>query len=217
MLIAILISASATIHQIHPLEQLLFFKIRYRSIDGASGWSILPQLIAQFFRDLVDGEGFIRMGFKKRNQLIPLMGLITDHVLHLQYETESQIPRTDFIIHEKRHLSSIFSGGDPIRFVGFPKGPQPLGTLTLLARSSVLYLRARDRHIHPAALRFSLLPGAKGYRAPLPSPPSDTAILYARILLVAFPRSVSNQFHNTWHLQPYNADRCGGRTASGEP
>ena len=82
MLIAILISAPATIRQIHPLEQLLFFKIRYRSIDGASGRSILPQLIAQFFRDLVDGEGFIRMGFKKRNQLIPLMGLITDHVRH---------------------------------------------------------------------------------------------------------------------------------------
>ena len=88
---------------------------------------------------------------------------------------------------------------------GFPKGPQPLGTLTLPARSSVLYLRARDRHIHPAALRFSLLPGAKGYRVPLPSPPSDTAILYARILLVAFPRSVSNQFHNTWHLQPFGS------------
>ena len=144
MLIAILISAPATIRQIHPLEQLLFFKIRYRSIDGASGRSILPQLIAQFFRDLVDGEGFIRMGFKKRNQLIPLMGLITDHVRHPQYETESQIPRTDFIIHGKRHLSSIFSGGDPIRFVGFPKGPQPLGTLTLLARSSVLYLCEGD-------------------------------------------------------------------------
>ena len=144
MLIAILISASATIRQIHPLEQLLFFKIRYRSIDGASGWSILPQLIAQFFRDLVDGEGFIRMGFKKRNQLIPLMGLITDHVRHLQYETESQIPRMNFIIHEKRHLSSIFFGGDLILFAGFPKGPQPLGTLTLLARSIVLYLYEGD-------------------------------------------------------------------------
>ena len=89
---------------------------------------------------------------------------------------------------------------------GFPKGPQPLGTLTLPARSSVLYLRARDRRIRPAALRFSLLPGAKGYRAPLSSPPSDTAILYARILLVAFPRSVSNQFHNAWHLQPFPND-----------
>ena len=151
MLIAILISASATIRQIHPLEQLLFFKIRYRSIDGASGWSILPQLIAQFFRDLVDGEGFIRMGFKKRNQLIPLMGLITDHVLHLQYETESQISRIDFIIHEKRHLSSIFfGGGDLILFAGFPKGPQPLGTLILLARSTEIlygctYVRRKTR------------------------------------------------------------------------
>lgn len=33
--------------------------------------------------------------------------------------------------------------------------------------------------------------------------PSDDAILYVRILRVTFPRSVSNQFHNTWHLQPF--------------
>ena len=35
---------------------------------------------------------------------------------------------------------------------------------------------------------------------------SSSTIRYTRILLVAFPRSVSNQFHNTWHLQPYNSE-----------
>ena len=53
---------------------------------------------------------------------------------------------------------------------GFPKGPQPLGTLTLPARSSVLYLRARDRHTRRQLCAFPSCPGAKGYRAPLPSP-----------------------------------------------
>ena len=38
--------------------------------------------------------------------------------------------------------------------LGIPKGPQSLGTLTLPARSSVLYLRARDRHTRPVAVHF---------------------------------------------------------------
>ena len=90
---------------------------------------------------------------------------------------------------------------------GFPKGPQPLGTLTLPARSSVLYLRARDRHTRPAALRFSPPGPARRYtvsRSRRYSP--NTIIRYARILLVAFPRSVSYQFHNTWHLQLFGSD-----------
>lgn len=62
---------------------------------------------------------------------------------------------------------------------GFPKGPQPLGTLTLLARSSVLYLRARDRHTRPAAFRFFLLARREGMPCPTPIaatrvPPSGT-------------------------------------------
>ena len=62
---------------------------------------------------------------------------------------------------------------------GFPKGPQPLGTLTLPARSSVLYLRARDRHTRPAAFRFFLLARREGMPCPTPIaatrvPPSGT-------------------------------------------
>ena len=62
---------------------------------------------------------------------------------------------------------------------GFPKGPQPLGTLTLLARSSVLYLRARDRRIRPASLHFFLLTRREGIPCPAPIaatrvPPSGT-------------------------------------------
>ena len=91
--------------------------------------------------------------------------------------------------------------------LGIPKGPQSLGTLTLPARSSVLYLRARDRHTRPAALRFSPPGPARRYtvsRSRRYSP--NTIIRYARILLVAFPRSVSYQFHNTWHLQSFGSD-----------
>ena len=127
-----------------------------------------------------------------------------DSMFPVCYTTSSSPERTTVAAPDGKQPSRRLSLRRPLS-PGFPKGPQPLGTLTLLARSSVLYLRARDRRIRPAALRFSLLPGAKGYRAPLSSPPSDTAILYARILLVAFPRSVSNQFHNTWHLQPFGS------------
>ena len=70
----------------------------------------------------------------------------------------------------------------------------------------MLYLRARDRHTRPATLRFS--PPGPARRDTVPhsrrhSP--NTIIHYARILLVAFPRSVSYPFHNTWHLQSFGS------------
>ena len=90
---------------------------------------------------------------------------------------------------------------------GHPIGAQrPVGTQTLLAKSSVLYLRARDRHTLPPTLRFS--PPALARRDTVPHSHrrySSSTIRYTRILLVAFPRSVSNQFHNTWHLQPFGS------------
>ena len=57
---------------------------------------------------------------------------------------------------------------------GFPKGPQPLGTLTLLARSSVLYLDSRGWRgtplPHPLAALLSclLIPAAKEYPSLFP-------------------------------------------------
>ena len=53
--------------------------------------------------------------------------------------------------------------------LGFPKGPQPLGTLTLLARSSVLYLCEGDGVDRNACALIQLadaqlsIPAAKGY------------------------------------------------------
>ena len=88
---------------------------------------------------------------------------------------------------------------------GFPKGPQPLGTLTLPARSSVLYLRARDRHTHPAALRFSLLPRREGIPCPAPVVTPRTPHPLLSDSHIAFPFSVSNQFHNAWHLQSFGS------------
>ena len=63
---------------------------------------------------------------------------------------------------------------------GHPIGAQrPVGTLTLPARSSVLYLRARDRRIRPASLHFFLLTRREGIPCPAPIaatrvPPSGT-------------------------------------------
>ena len=90
--------------------------------------------------------------------------------------------------------------------LGIRKGPQSLGTLTLPARTSVLYLRARDRHTRPAALRFSPPGPARRYTVPRSRRYSpNTIIRYARILCVILPLSVSNQFHNAWYLQPFGS------------
>jgi len=57
---------------------------------------------------------------------------------------------------------------------GVPKGPQPLGTLTLLARSSVLYLCEGDgvdrrfRILSPRCFPACLSPAAKGYPSLFP-------------------------------------------------
>ena len=58
--------------------------------------------------------------------------------------------------------------------LGFPKGPQPLGTLTLLARSSVLYLCEGDGVDRNACALIQLadaqlsIPAAKGYPSLFP-------------------------------------------------
>ena len=72
---------------------------------------------------------------------------------------------------------------------GHPIGAQrPVGTQTLLAKSSVLYLRARDRHTRPAAFRFFLLARREGMPCPTP-------IAATRVPPSGTPRFSSSYFH----------------------